>query len=114
MDLRDSYRNATRSIAGARMRSFLTMLGIIIGIAAVILLMAVGEGSKRNILGQIQGSGSGNLYLTPGAQSSILSGRNRTTRDTGAKITMDDLRVIEDRVTYPIVVSPANTIGITF
>ncbi len=113
MDLRDSYKNATRSIASARMRSFLTMLGIIIGIAAVILLMAVGEGSKRNILGQIQGSGSGNLYLTPGAQSSILSGRNRTTRDTGAKITMDDLKAIEARVTYPIVVSPANTQGIT-
>jgi putative ABC transport system permease protein len=113
MDLRDSYKNATRSIASARMRSFLTMLGIIIGIAAVILLMAVGEGSKRNILGQIQGSGSGNLYLTPGAQSSILSGRNRTTRDTGAKITMDDLKAIEARVTYPVVVSPANTQGIT-
>ena len=67
MDLRDSYRNATRSIAGARMRSFLTMLGIIIGIAAVILLMAVGEGSKRNILGQIQGSGSGKPVPDPGS-----------------------------------------------
>jgi putative ABC transport system permease protein len=95
------------------MRSFLTMLGIIIGIAAVILLMAVGEGSKRNILAQIQGSGSGNLYLTPGAQSSILSGRNAGTRDAGAKITMDDLKEIEAKVTYPIVVSPANTMGIT-
>ncbi len=113
MDLRDSYKNATRSIGAARMRSFLTMLGIIIGIAAVILLMAVGEGSKRNILSQIQGSGSGNLYLTPGAQSSILSGRNSTTRDTSAKITMEDLKAIENSVTYPIVVSPANTMGIT-
>jgi ABC-type antimicrobial peptide transport system permease subunit len=74
MDIRDSYRNATRAILAARMRSFLTMLGIIIGISAVILLLAVGEGSKRDILSQIQGSGSGNLYLTPGAHSSILSG----------------------------------------
>ena len=113
MDLRDSYRNATRSIASAKMRSFLTMLGIIIGIAAVILLMAVGEGSKRNILAQIQGSGSGNLYLTPGAQSSILSGRNGSARDAGARITMDDLKAIEAKVSYPIVVSPANTMGIT-
>ena len=114
MDLRDSYRNATRAITGAKMRSFLTMLGIIIGIAAVILLMAVGEGSKRDILAQIQGSGSGNLYLTPGAQSSILSGRrNGGARDAGAKITMDDLKEIEAKVTYPIVVSPTNTMGIT-
>jgi putative ABC transport system permease protein len=114
MDLRDSYRNATRAITGAKMRSFLTMLGIIIGIAAVILLMAVGEGSKRDILAQIQGSGSGNLYLTPGAQSSILSGRrNGGARDAGAKITMDDLKEIEAKATYPIVVSPTNTMGIT-
>ena len=114
MDLRDSYRNATRAITGARMRSFLTMLGIIIGIAAVILLMAVGEGSKRDILAQIQGSGSGNLYLTPGAQSSILSRRrNGGARDAGAKITMDDLKEIEAKVTYPVVVSPTNTMGIT-
>ncbi|MDO9099591.1 MAG: ABC transporter permease [Caldisericota bacterium] len=111
MDLRDSYRNATRAILAARMRSFLTMLGIVIGISAVILLLAVGEGSKRDILAQIQGSGSGNLFLTPGAQSSILSGP-RATRDTGAKITMDDLKAIETKVTLPIVVSPANTIGI--
>ncbi len=113
MDLKDSYRNATRAITGARMRSFLTMLGIIIGISAVILLLAVGEGSKRNILSQIQGSGSGNLYLTPGAESSILSGRSRMTGASGARITMDDLKAIEARTAYPIVVSPVNTMGIT-
>ncbi|MFZ2414176.1 MAG: ABC transporter permease, partial [Candidatus Cryosericum sp.] len=95
MDVRDSFKNATRAIMAAKMRSFLTMLGIIIGIAAVILLMAMGEGSKQDILAQIQGSGSGNLYLTPGAQSSILSGRNAGTRAAGAKITMDDLKAIE-------------------
>lgn len=112
MDVRDSFKNATRAILAAKMRSFLTMLGIIIGIAAVILLMAVGEGSKRDILAQIQGSGSGNLFLTPGAQSRILSGGGGA-RDTGAKITMDDIRAIEERVTYPILVSPTNTMGVT-
>ena len=112
MDVRDSFKNATRAILAAKMRSFLTMLGIIIGIAAVILLMAVGEGSKRDILAQIQGSGSGNLFLTPGSQSRILSGGGGA-RDTGAKITMDDIRAIEERVTYPILVSPTNTMGVT-
>jgi len=112
MDVRDSFKNATRAILAAKMRSFLTMLGIIIGIAAVILLMAVGEGSKRDILAQIQGSGSGNLFLTPGSQSRILSGGGGA-RDTGAKITMDDIRAIEERVTYPVLVSPTNTMGVT-
>ena len=112
MDVRDSFKNATRAILAAKMRSFLTMLGIIIGIAAVILLMAVGEGSKRDILAQIQGSGSGNLFLTPGSQSRILSGGGGA-RDTGAKIAMDDIRAIEERVTYPVLVSPTNTMGVT-
>jgi len=74
--------------------------------------MAVGEGSKRDILAQIQGSGSGNLFLTPGSQSRILSGGGGA-RDTGAKITMDDIRAIEERVTYPVLVSPTNTMGVT-
>ncbi len=113
MDLRDNFRNAQRAIRGARMRSFLTMLGIIIGIAAVILLMAVGEGSKREILAQIQGSGSGNLYLTPGAQSSILSRRTGRSSAASAKITMDDLKALQEKVTYPIAVSPMNTMGVT-
>jgi len=39
MDVRDSFKNATRAIMAAKMRSFLTMLGIIIGIAAVVMLM---------------------------------------------------------------------------
>ena len=68
MDLRDSFRNATRAIFAAKMRSFLTMLGIIIGIAAVVMLMAVGSGAKQSILSRMQSSGSGNLYLTAGAR----------------------------------------------
>ena len=76
MDLRDSFRNATRAIWAAKMRSFLTMLGIIIGIAAVVMLMAVGNGTKQSILSRMQSSGSGNLYLTAGARSNVLMGGN--------------------------------------
>ena len=119
MDLRDSFRNATRAIFAAKMRSFLTMLGIIIGIAAVVMLMAVGNGTKQSILSRMQSSGSGNLYLTAGARSNVLmggggfGGGNRGGASAGAKITAEDLTYIEARVTYPIVVSPTNQTNIT-
>jgi putative ABC transport system permease protein len=94
------------------MRSFLTMLGIIIGIVAVVMLIGVGNGTKESILARMQGSGSGNLYLTAGAKSNVLMGGGFGGRQgassLGAKITMDDLEYIEARVTMPIVVSPVN------
>jgi len=119
MDLRDSFRNATRAIFAAKMRSFLTMLGIIIGIAAVVMLMAVGAGAKQSILSRMQSSGSGNLYLTAGARSNVLmggggfGGGNRGGASASAKITAEDLTYIEARVTYPIVVSPTNQTNLT-
>src|SRR5450756_221838 len=120
MDLRDSFRNATRAIFAAKMRSFLTMLGIIIGIAAVVMLMAVGAGTKQSILSRMQSSGSGNLYLTAGARSNVLMGGGgpggpgeRSGASSGAKITAEDLTYIEARITYPIVVSPTNQTNIT-
>jgi putative ABC transport system permease protein len=119
MDLRDSFRNATRAIFAAKMRSFLTMLGIIIGIAAVVMLMAVGAGAKQSILSRMQSSGSGNLYLTAGARSNVLmggggfGGGNREGASSSAKITEEDLTYIEARITYPIVVSPTNQTNIT-
>ena len=122
MDLRDSFRNATRAIWAAKMRSFLTMLGIIIGIAAVVMLMAVGNGTKQSILSRMQSSGSGNLYLTAGARSNVLMGGNPeggaggfvTSRaGSGGEITAQDLTYIEARVTYSVVVSPTNQTNIT-
>jgi putative ABC transport system permease protein len=106
------------------MRSFLTMLGIIIGIAAVVMLMAVGNGTKQSILSRMQSSGSGNLYLTAGARSNVLMGGNpeggaggfaasRVGVSSGAEITAQDLTYIEARVTYSVVVSPTNQTNIT-
>ena len=118
MDVRDSFRNAARAIMAAKMRSFLTMLGIIIGIAAVVMLMGVGNGSKQSILSRMQGSGSGNLCLTAGTKSTVLMGGfggpgGRPGQSSKTRITMDDLAYIEENSTMDIVVSPVNTTSIT-
>jgi len=62
-------RIAQRSIRKNKMRSLLTMLGIIIGVGAVIIMVAVGEGAKAQIEDQIQDLGTNMIVITPGSSS---------------------------------------------
>jgi putative ABC transport system permease protein len=69
MLLSDAFKTATRSLSHGKMRSVLTMLGIVIGIASVIILMSIGQSAQDLILGQIQGVGSNLAFIIPGAPS---------------------------------------------
>jgi len=69
MLLRDAFKTATRSLTQGKMRSILTMLGIVIGIASVIILMSIGQSAQDLILGQVQSIGSNLIIITPGAPS---------------------------------------------
>ncbi|MEE8487267.1 MAG: ABC transporter permease, partial [Gemmatimonadota bacterium] len=60
---------AAESILANRMRTLLTMLGIIIGVGAVIVMVAVGEGAQSKIREQIEGLGTNLLVITPGSSS---------------------------------------------
>jgi putative ABC transport system permease protein len=104
MSVQDSFRNAVRAIRAAKMRSFLTMLGIIIGIAAVVMLMGVGNGAKQSILGSMQGAGAGNLDLMAG-------GPQMSNDEELQMITMDDLKYLKAKLTYPVLLSPRDSNG---
>lgn len=67
MKYQDAFKTATRSLAHGKMRSILTMLGIVIGIASVIILMSIGQSAQNMILGQVQSIGSNLVIVTPGA-----------------------------------------------
>lgn len=69
MLFRDAFKTATRSLAHGKMRSVLTMLGVVIGISSVIILMSIGQSAQELILGQVQGIGSNLIIITPGAPS---------------------------------------------
>ena len=69
MLLRDALKTSTRSLTHGKMRSILTMLGIVIGIASVIILMSIGQSAQDLILGQVQGIGSNYIIITPGPPS---------------------------------------------
>ncbi|WP_027170115.1 MacB family efflux pump subunit [Mesorhizobium sp. WSM3224] len=71
----EAFTMALRSMNAHRMRTFLTMLGIIIGTASVVSVVALGQGSQKQILDQIRDLGANTLYITPdyAAQISTLT-----------------------------------------
>jgi len=63
----DATRTAWKGVMNAKARSFLTMLGIVIGIGSVILLMSIGKSAEKLILNEVQSIGSNLVFVTPGA-----------------------------------------------
>src|SRR5690349_8101925 len=86
-----SMKIALRALRVNRMRSALTMLGIIIGVAAVIAMVAVGSGATARIEQQIQSIGSNLIIVSPGSVSS-----NGVRLGSGATVTLteDDAKAI--------------------
>jgi putative ABC transport system permease protein len=91
MDFPQTLKIALRALRTNKMRSFLTMLGIIIGIAAVIAMMAVGAGASYVISQQIASIGSNIILVIPG---STTSGGLRSGSGGAQSLTSDDARAI--------------------
>ncbi|QMI06725.1 ABC transporter permease [Citrobacter sp. RHB25-C09] len=87
--LRECIRMAWRSLLGHRMRAFLSMLGIIIGIASVVSSMAVGEGARQAIMSEIGKLGSTTLEIRPG------TGWGSKRPDMERALSMDDVRSLQ-------------------
>ena len=96
MNLLETTRSALRSLRSNRLRSALTTLGIIIGVAAVITMMAVGEGAKRKVAEQLKSLGSNLMVILPGTVTSSGVRLGTGTRNT---LTENDGRAIADEVT---------------
>ena len=67
MNISNLFKVSLRAVANNKMRSFLSMLGIIIGVAAVIIMMAIGQGSKESIRSELSTMGTNLLTIRPGA-----------------------------------------------
>jgi putative ABC transport system permease protein len=92
MKFRNILRIAIRSLNRNKMRSFLTMLGVIIGVAAVIAMLAVGQGARDTINAQIAGLGTNVLLIFPGAFS---QGGVRSEAGSASRLTEDDAAAIK-------------------
>ncbi|MEC5147402.1 ABC transporter permease [Chitinophaga sp. 180180018-2] len=100
---------ALRALQRNKLRAFLTMLGIIIGVAAVIAMVAIGQGSKESIQGQLSAMGSNMITILP---SSNVSGGVRIGGDSYQSLTIADVIAIQNNAQYVSAVSPvASTKG---
>jgi len=91
MNLNSAWKIAYRSLRANRMRSILTMLGMVIGVSAVIAMVAIGAGANERIAAQISSIGSNLLLVLPG---STTSGGLRSGSGSAPTLTMADARAI--------------------
>lgn len=103
MSLANLFKIALRAIAANKLRSFLTMLGIIIGVASVITMLAIGQGSKRSIQKQISEMGSNMIMIMPGQD---MRGGVRRDADEMETLKLADYYALKDQCQYLSAVSP--------
>ena len=97
------FKIALRALANNKMRAFLTMLGIIIGVASVIAMLAIGQGSKRSIQQQISEMGSNMIMIHPGAE---MRGGVRQDASSMQTLKLENYEQLRDECMYLSAISP--------
>ncbi len=106
MNLIMIIRVAFRALVRNKMRAALTMLGIIIGVSAVIAMVSIGQGASASVQAQIESIGTNLLFVSAGAQN--VGGVRSGTQDTGNQnLTVDDLDAIKREVPSVSMVTPS-------
>jgi putative ABC transport system permease protein len=113
MNVLETFRTGFEAVISHRLRSGLTVLGIMIGIAAVILTVGLGEGAQQQVSSQISALGSNLLTVTPG--SSTSSSGIRGGFGTASTLTLGDATALSSKVVAPDVaaVAPATSVSET-
>jgi putative ABC transport system permease protein len=99
MNFTNLFKIALRAIFASKMRSFLTALGIIIGIASVITMLAIGQGTKKSIQANISSMGSNMIMITPGAD---VRGGVRQDASSMETLKLTDYEAIKSNVTISL------------
>jgi putative ABC transport system permease protein len=101
MSLYESFRTAARGLTTNKLRAALTMLGIIIGVGAVVALLSIGEGVESSIASEIQGIGANLVFITP-----------QQPDDTTAPVylTLSDAEALADPFNAPALAAVAPTV----
>lgn len=104
MNTTNLLKIALRALRGNKLRGFLTMLGIIIGVASVITMLAIGQGSKRSIQAQISEMGSNMIMIQPGAD---MRGGVRQDASAMETLKLQDYEDIVNETRYVSATSPS-------
>ncbi len=105
MNYSNLFKIAMRAIAANKLRSFLTMLGIIIGVASVIAMMAIGQGSKKSIQANISEMGSNMIMIRPG-QDKGPGGAQQDASDMQT-LKLKDYEALKEQAKYLSAISPS-------
>lgn len=105
MNISNLFKIAFRAIAANKLRSFLTMLGIIIGVASVIAMMAIGQGSKKSIQANIAEMGSNMIMIRPG-QDKGPGGAQQDASDMQT-LKLKDYETLKEQSKYLSAISPS-------
>lgn len=105
MNYSNLFKIAMRAIAANKLRSFLTMLGIIIGVASVIAMMAIGQGSKKSIQANIAEMGSNMIMIRPG-QDKGPGGAQQDASDMQT-LKLKDYESLKEQAKYLSAISPS-------
>ena len=97
------FKIAIRALANNKLRAFLTMLGIIIGVASVIAMLAIGQGSKRSIQKQISEMGSNMIMIHPGGE---MRGGVRQDPASMQTLKLENYETLRDECVYLSAISP--------
>jgi putative ABC transport system permease protein len=109
MKWKNLVKVAFKSIIKNKMRTLLTMLGIIIGVGAVIVMVAIGKGAEQRIQNQIASMGTNLIMIFPG---SMQSRGVRMGPDSGVQLTLDDVDKLKKNSTLIDAVSPVVRAGV--
>ncbi len=104
MNIVNLFKIALRAIAANKLRSFLTMLGIIIGVASVIAMLAIGQGSKKSIQANIAEMGSNMIMIRPG-QDKGPGGAQQDASDMQT-LKLKDYETLKEQSKYLAAISP--------
>lgn len=103
MNLFNLLKIAIKALGNNKLRGFLTMLGIIIGVGSVITMLAIGQGSKQSIKAQISQMGSNMIMIMPGGES---RGGVRQSADAMQTLKPADYQALRDNCEYIAGISP--------
>ncbi|MDP4240158.1 MAG: ABC transporter permease [Bacteroidota bacterium] len=104
MNIGNLIKISLRALSNNKMRAFLTMLGIIIGVASVITMLAIGQGSKKSIQAQISEMGSNMIMIQPGA--GMMGGVRQSSSDMQS-LKLEDYYSILNKTKYIAACSPS-------
>ena len=109
MNITTLIKEALKSITSNKVRSFLTMLGIFIGVGAVIAMMSIGQGAQNSITNSLSALGTQTLYLTPGNfTENVRNAQELTNDDVTALSMLDCIEIAAPVVSQSATISQSN------